>query len=83
MEVEAAGGTDSLSLILQTALNAAAAATATAQEKIEMPRNWCKDLNFHDTIILGTWNSLDVQSSLFAEINLSVILIVGGLFHSV
>jgi hypothetical protein len=83
MEVEAAGGTDSLSLILQTALNAAAAATATAQEKIKMPRNWCKDLNFHDTIILGTWNSLDVQSSLFAEINLSVILIVGGLFHSV
>lgn len=43
-----------------------------------MPRNWCKDLNFLDTIILGTWNSLDVQSSLFAEINLSVILIVGG-----
>lgn len=44
-----------------------------------MPQNWFKDLNFLSTIILGTWESLDVHSSLFAEINLSVILIVGGL----
>lgn len=48
-----------------------------------MPQNWCEDLNFLDTIILGTWNSLDMHTSLFSEINLPVILIVGGLFHSV
>lgn len=45
-----------------------------------MPQNWCKDINFLSTIILGTWGSLGAHSSLFAEINLSVILIVGGLF---
>lgn len=45
-----------------------------------MPQNWCKGINFLSTIILGTWDSLGAHSSLFAEINLSVILIVGGLF---
>ena len=32
---------------------------------------------------LGDWDSLDANNSLFAEINMSVILIVGGLFHSI
>lgn len=78
MEVKTTGGQNCLNLIPSGSLSGAATATVCVWGGV--PQNWCKDLNLLSTIILETWDSLDVHSSLFAEINLSVILIVGGLF---
>lgn len=76
MEVKTTGGLNCLNLIPSGSVSEAAAVGGGGG----MPQNWCKDINFLSTIILGTWGSLGAHSSLFAEINLSVILIVGGLF---
>lgn len=77
MEVKTTGGQNCLNFIPSGNVNEAAIATVRGRGGV--PQNGCEDLNFLSTIILGTWDSLDVHSSLFAEINLSVILIVGGL----